>query len=464
MHALLGGNGAGKSTTLLTFLGFLNPASGSVHVRGRDVNESLSAARQAIAFLPEAATLYGHLSAYENLRYFLSLAGTDTGRETLDDALDRVALQPEARGMRMETYSKGMRQKVAIALAILRDTPILLLDEPTSGLDPVAIDEFKPAGPGSGRGRPNHSPGHPRCLRRLPCGRPHRPVAERRTCRRLRPAGRHGPDRYRGGAYRLCPTRGSMTMNRIFSIAREESRLWLRSRLALGTLLIFGLLLGTTSIATSLRMSEEHRERSEQQALAEETFLSQPDRHPHRMVHYGHYVFRTPPPLAMIDPGVDSVTGQSIFLEGHRQNTAMFADARAGADLGGFQGLTAALVYQLFVPLLLIAIGHGVFIREREENTLAPLPGPGRDRERIVRRQMDCPGGRSRLALLLPLAIVSAAAVVRGENAAGELWRHWPLRALSLRLVRTDSAGFGPGPLARAFARHSGAVSGSPQP
>lgn len=142
VHALLGGNGAGKSTTLLTFLGFLEPVSGSVHVQGRDVNENVSAARQAIAYLPEAATLYGHLNAYENLRYFLSLAGTDTNRRVLDEALDRVALQAGAREMRMHTYSKGMRQKVAIAMAILREAPILLLDEPTSGLDPVAIDEF----------------------------------------------------------------------------------------------------------------------------------------------------------------------------------------------------------------------------------------------------------------------------------------------------------------------------------
>ena len=142
VHALLGGNGAGKSTTLLTFLGFLAPVSGSVHVQGRDVQESVSAARQAIAYLPEAAALYGHLNAYENLRYFLSLAGADTRRLVLDAALDRVALQAEARGMRMQTYSKGMRQKVAIAMAILRDAPILLLDEPTSGLDPAAIDDF----------------------------------------------------------------------------------------------------------------------------------------------------------------------------------------------------------------------------------------------------------------------------------------------------------------------------------
>ncbi|MYB38384.1 MAG: ABC transporter ATP-binding protein [Gammaproteobacteria bacterium] len=142
VHALLGGNGAGKSTTLLTFLGFLAPASGSVQVQGRTVSEDVSAARQAIAYLPEAAALYGHLNAYENLRYFLSLARMDTQRPALDAALDRVALQAEAREMRMQTYSKGMRQKVAIAMAILREAPILLLDEPTSGLDPAAIDDF----------------------------------------------------------------------------------------------------------------------------------------------------------------------------------------------------------------------------------------------------------------------------------------------------------------------------------
>ena len=203
-------------------------------------------------------------------------------------------------------------------------------------------------------------------------------------------------------------------MSKVLSIAREESRLWLRSRLALFTLLIFAVLLAAVSIATSLRMSEEYHHRSEQQALAEETFLSQPDRHPHRMVHYGHYVFRTPPPLAMIDPGVDAVTGQSIFLEGHKQNSAVFADARAGAELGGFQGLTAALVYQLFVPLLLIAIGHGVFIREREENTLAPLLAQGVTGNELYAGKWIAMAGVT-LALLLPLAIVSAAAVVRGE-------------------------------------------------
>ena len=142
IYALLGGNGAGKSTTLLTLLGFLQPDSGSATVLEHDVTKQMSQLRQQIAYLPEAATLYPHLNAYENLNYFLDLAGKQTTPHQLDSTLDEVALQVESRARHMENYSKGMRQKVAIALAILRETPILLLDEPTSGLDPIAIDEF----------------------------------------------------------------------------------------------------------------------------------------------------------------------------------------------------------------------------------------------------------------------------------------------------------------------------------
>ncbi len=202
-------------------------------------------------------------------------------------------------------------------------------------------------------------------------------------------------------------------MGQLLTIARAEWQLWLRSRLALCALLVFALLLAATSVATALRMSKEAHDRAHQQAAAEETFLSQPDRHPHRMVHYGHYVFRVPPPLSMIDPGVDSVTGQSMFLEGHKQNTAMFADARASAELGGFENLTSALSYQLFLPLLLIAIGHGLIIREREENTLAPLLAQGVTGMALHAAKWMALAGAS-LALLLPLAVLCAIAVGQG--------------------------------------------------
>ena len=142
IFALLGGNGAGKSTTLLTLLGFIPVTSGTVSINGVTPSGDIRKVRQQSAYLPEAATLYPHLNAYENLNYFLSLSKRKPSQAELDTALDKVNLQANSRGNKMETYSKGMRQKVSIALALLRDTPVLFLDEPTSGLDPLAIDEF----------------------------------------------------------------------------------------------------------------------------------------------------------------------------------------------------------------------------------------------------------------------------------------------------------------------------------
>ena len=142
IYALLGGNGAGKSTTLKTLLGFNPPSSGSAKVNGKEVIQALNFVRCKTAYLPESATLYSHLTARENINYFLSLADIKKTNSDINQAFDRVALQVDARDRHMQTYSKGMRQKTAIALAILRQAPIFLLDEPTSGLDPVAIDEF----------------------------------------------------------------------------------------------------------------------------------------------------------------------------------------------------------------------------------------------------------------------------------------------------------------------------------
>jgi ABC-2 type transport system ATP-binding protein len=142
VFALLGGNGAGKSTTLKTLLGFIQPMSGDIFINQQSVIDNAIEARRNIAYLPESAALYDHLTAIENLNYFLSLANIQKQPDAIADALTRVALQPSAWQQTMKQYSKGMRQKVALALALLRNAPILFLDEPTSGLDPVAIDEF----------------------------------------------------------------------------------------------------------------------------------------------------------------------------------------------------------------------------------------------------------------------------------------------------------------------------------
>lgn len=204
-------------------------------------------------------------------------------------------------------------------------------------------------------------------------------------------------------------------MSTIATIAAAEWRLWLRSKSALAAFFAVLLVIAATSALTLVRIHDEREARLSQQAAAEEAFLNQPARHPHRMVHYGHYVFRAPPPLAIIDPGVDAVTGQSIFLEGHRQNTAMFADARASANVGGFQTLSPAHVYQILIPLLLIALGHAVFVREREAKTLAPLLAQGVTGVKLYAGKALALAGLS-AALIAPLLVMALIAIAMGEG------------------------------------------------
>jgi len=141
-YALLGANGAGKTTTLSLFLGFLPPTSGSVRVDGIDPVTDAVQARRRLAYIPENVALYEHLSARENVAYLLDLAQQSVERSAIDQALAAAGLSDAAFDQRVGGFSKGMRQKVAIALALARRVPALLLDEPTSGLDPQATTEF----------------------------------------------------------------------------------------------------------------------------------------------------------------------------------------------------------------------------------------------------------------------------------------------------------------------------------
>jgi ABC-2 type transport system ATP-binding protein len=139
---LLGGNGAGKSTTLSTLLGFTRARSGTITVCGIDPAADPDAARRKIAYLPENVALYEHLTAVENADYLLALSGERQDRGAIAAALAAAGLQEQAWHQRLGGFSKGMRQKVAIAVALLRRVPVLLLDEPTSGLDPRATADF----------------------------------------------------------------------------------------------------------------------------------------------------------------------------------------------------------------------------------------------------------------------------------------------------------------------------------
>lgn len=143
IYCLLGANGAGKTTTINLFLNFIDATAGTAKVNGLDVGAHGLETKKYLAYIPETVMLYGNLTGLENLSYFAKLGGrSDYSDEALRHFLRRVGLQADADDKRVSAYSKGMRQKVGVAIAIAKQAKALLLDEPTSGLDPKASNEF----------------------------------------------------------------------------------------------------------------------------------------------------------------------------------------------------------------------------------------------------------------------------------------------------------------------------------
>ena len=143
IYCLLGANGAGKTTTINLFLNFIDPTAGSATVNGIDVATSPLETKKYLAYIPETVMLYGTLTGIENLSYFAKLGGhTEYSDGDLRGFLKRVGLQDGVADKAVGTYSKGMRQKVGVAIALAKQAKALLLDEPTSGLDPKASNEF----------------------------------------------------------------------------------------------------------------------------------------------------------------------------------------------------------------------------------------------------------------------------------------------------------------------------------
>ncbi|MEP6785152.1 MAG: DUF3526 domain-containing protein [Sphingomonadales bacterium] len=166
-------------------------------------------------------------------------------------------------------------------------------------------------------------------------------------------------------------------MTVVSRIARDEVRFLWRSRVAVLGIVLLVLLTLVAALTAYQRQHMIGIERAGYQAQANAAFDAQPNRHPHRMVHYGHFVFRPISPLAAFDPGIESFTGHTLFLEGHRQNTANFGDVRQSSMLVRFGQLTPAFVLQMLAPLLLIFLGYAMIARERERGTLKVLLAQG---------------------------------------------------------------------------------------
>jgi len=143
VFGLLGPNGAGKTTTILMILGLTEPTSGSITTVGFDPLREPLEVKRRVGYLPDAVGFYDHMTGRDNLRFTARLAGLPRARieDSIRGALDRVHLSAAA-DQAVNTYSRGMRQRLGIAEILMKRVEVAILDEPTSGLDPQTTREF----------------------------------------------------------------------------------------------------------------------------------------------------------------------------------------------------------------------------------------------------------------------------------------------------------------------------------
>lgn len=144
IFGLLGPNGAGKSTLIKVLCGLVAPTEGRASVNGFDCQGESLDARRLLGYVPEVVNIYGEMTATQFLQYaisFYEMPADDRGRR-IEQVLAQAGLT-EAAGRRVRTYSKGMRQRLALAAAIVHEPEVLILDEPMSGLDPIGIRDVR---------------------------------------------------------------------------------------------------------------------------------------------------------------------------------------------------------------------------------------------------------------------------------------------------------------------------------
>ena len=138
----LGPNGAGKSTTMKIITGYLQPDEGAAHVSGIAVQAQPLAAKAKIGYLPEANPLYYDMYVREYLDFIADVHGVKDKKKKIEETIEKVGLTPESK-KRVAQLSKGYKQRVGLAAALIHDPEVLILDEPTTGLDPNQIIEIR---------------------------------------------------------------------------------------------------------------------------------------------------------------------------------------------------------------------------------------------------------------------------------------------------------------------------------
>jgi ABC-2 type transport system ATP-binding protein len=138
----LGPNGAGKTTTMRILCGYMPPTSGKAKIAGFDVIEQSLEVRRRVGYLPETVPLYPDMSVFDYLKFMADLRHLPNAEERVDEVLEMVHMEDRAEGY-IANLSKGMRQRIGLAQALLHQPEVLILDEPTIGLDPAQIHEVR---------------------------------------------------------------------------------------------------------------------------------------------------------------------------------------------------------------------------------------------------------------------------------------------------------------------------------
>lgn len=206
------------------------------------------------------------------------------------------------------------------------------------------------------------------------------------------------------------------------AVIGAEWRAMQRNRVGLTAALLLLALTLAASIVSYEQMRAVTGERERYQQTSDAQWNSQPDRHPHRVVHYGHYVFKPLSPLAFFDFGVDPYTGHTLFLEGHRQNSANFSEAGQSSVLLRFGQLTPAFVLQVLTPLLIVFLAFGSVAREREQGQLRLLMAQGARGATVVAGKLAAHGVVALLFAVPAFAVLAAIGLRQPEWGPHAAW------------------------------------------
>jgi ABC-2 type transport system permease protein len=209
----------------------------------------------------------------------------------------------------------------------------------------------------------------------------------------------------------------------ILRVARREVVDTLRQRALVLFAATLALLLLIAGLVGFAQARQQAHERARLQTIVANQWQNQPDRHPHRVAHYGFIAYRTKSPLSFFDFGVESYTGNSVFLEAHRQNPANFSEARHSTSMLRFGQLSLAYVLQTLLPLLIFFLGFGAITRERENGTLALLVCQGvQDRTLLLGKVLGCSAVVATIWLPTAFLLVSLLAV-SATSVSPDLWQ-----------------------------------------